>query len=430
MSIQRLGEAEARRRRRPGIGGGATVPGRPKAPASTGQAKAPGKPKFNPMGVLKGLSTSGLLSPKQLNAAARALTVLETRPEIHGYKQITTELQKEKAREAGGLETLGRRTAGETADTYRNIAQSEADSLAHQQALGSKLTQQSGAIAAQSAQSLAGTQTNALGDLTSQLQQRGSPQGGSAQEALAQAVASQQAAQNTNSQAAQQFASSQAANFGSLGAAMAQATQMQGGQAIGGIARTTVGRIGESNAKYNQGIRETMGKLAEAKGSYGSKFTKNLLGLREGEQKYQLGQEAVRGDKESLAAQVASDKASNEVARENAKSSRISAQASALNASINQYEAEHPNASNSDIKEKRQEVKQEVREVRSMLPSLLVEAGRPPKNKQELNALIGLANTKAGADPALVRKILVNWWKAKHQGNRGEKGKTKVPYAP
>lgn len=430
MSIQKLAGAQAAQRRRRGLGGSAAVPGKPKpkAPATTQQPQ--GKPKFNPMSILGKLGASELLDPRQMGAVARAMTVLETRPEIHGYRQIATELQKEKAREAQGLETLGRRTAGETAGVYRGIAQSEADSLAHQQALGSKLTQQSGDIAAQSAQSLAGTQANALGDLTSQLQQRGSPQGGSAQEALAQAVASQQAAQNANSQAAQQFASSQAANFGALGAGMAQATQMQGGQAIGSIGRTTIGRIGESNAKYGQSIREALGKLAEAKASYGSKYIKNLLGLREGEQKFLLGKQAVRGDKESLAASIANNKEQNAIARENAESSRISANASATNAAINQYEAEHPGASKSDIKEKRQEVKQEEREVRSILPSVIAEAGRAPKTKRELNVLIGLANSKAGADPAIVRKVLLNWWKAKHQGNRGEKGATKTPYAP
>lgn len=395
---------------------------------ATGAPPAPHKPGFHPLAVLKNFEPGKPLTGKDMAQAARALTVLETRPVIHGYKGIIREEEKAKAAEAAGLGRLGERTSGNVSSTYKNIAASEAETLARQSALGKQLTTGAANIAHTGNQELAGMQTGALGDYENQLQMRGAPQGGGAQEALAQAVASQQATENTDNQAAQQFAASQAANNGSLAAAMAASAQMQGGAAVGGINRDIINRTGEANQKADQSISGAREKLGEAKAAYGPAFTKNLLGLRGNEQKFILGKAAVAGEKaklglegEKLTAEQEQNAIQNKLNQQKANASSTSAQASLINAQVNKWEAEHPNASSSAAGKKRQEVKQEVREVRSMLPSLVAEAGAPPwaaksGNKpvplnKAINLFVGHANSKVSADPALVKRVIEHWVK-------------------
>lgn len=384
------------------------------AAAESGAAPGAGKQKFHPLRFFKRLEAGDSLTGKQLVRGARALTALETRPEVHGYALLAKQLHNERETEAQGLGKLGSTLQGGVTDVYKNIAASEADSLARQQALGGQLNAASAGIASQGQQGLTSMQTGQLGDLTASLQARGAPGGGAAQQELANAVAQQQQAQSANSQAAQQFAAQQGSSYGQLGAMMAGAAQMQGGAAVGGIGQTILGRIGASNQKYDESIQSARQKLADAKALKGAKLVKNLLGLRGEEQKYELGKAAVTSEKEKLAAQIAQDKASNQIAQQNADSSRISAMASARNAAINEWEARHPGASNGEKAKHRKEVTHEVGEVKALIPSVIAELGRPPKNPKELNQFIGKVNSKASADPQLIRHVIKNWYE-KHK---------------
>ncbi len=405
-------------------GGAAPGAGQPAPPAPPAP---PAGPKYNPGKVLGNLPKSGLLTPKQLRAEARALSVLETRDTIHGYKQLATQLEQEKAADAKGLGVLGANLQGGVTSVYKNIAESEAQNLARQNQLGQQLNQQSGAIAQAGTQELTGMQQGALGDYEKQLEMRGAPGAGGAQQALASAVANQQATQNADSQASQQFAASQGSSYGALASQMAGAAQMQGGAAVGQIGRDVLSRVGQSNQKYNEGIQTALGKLADTKATRGASFVKTLGELNEGNRKFKLGLDTVRGNKEG---QKLKEKENEEAKAENAKKFNLELKKFGLA----QWEAHHPNAGEHKTNEKKQEIRQEVKEVKALIPSVIAELGGPPRGPKQLNYLIGKITGPASADPALVRKVLENWWtkhlqKVKSQGNRGDGNPhNNVPY--
>lgn len=398
--FQRLGQAMVAR------GGNSLAEAASQAPGVSPKPKSPSS-KFHPFQVLKGLETGSVLSGKQLSAAARALAALETRPEIRGYRQIANQLNREKEREAKGLTALGEKTQANVSSVYKNIAESEARNLAAQQALSSSLSGQSAAIAKQGAQQTAQMQEGALGDYQRQLQMRGAQnEQGGAQRALANAVANQQATQNADSQAAQQLANQSGADFLNYRSALGGATQMQGAGAVGALGRDIVNRIGESNAKYDTNIQTARGKLGEARANIGGRMVKNLLGLREGEQKFLLGEQATRTNKEKLAAEKEQNREANAIARQNAASSATSAHASLINALTSRWESHHPGASSNELLKHRREVKHDVNEVKALIPGVVAELGRPPKNPKELRFLEAKMNSKAGADPVIVQRVL------------------------
>lgn len=376
----------------------------------------PNKPKFNPYKVLKGLETNKLLTPQQLNRAANALTVLETRPEIHGYQRIAKQLGEQKGLEDQGLLNLGQRTTGQVSSAYQNIAQSEAQSLATEKALGEQLNQRSGEIASQGAAALTAAQQGATDALGANLALRGGAPGGSAQEQLAQAVAAQKSTQASDSAAAQQFAASQGASTAGMLAEMAGSAQMQGGATVGQIGRDIIGRKAEADQKYGQSIREALGKKAEAKASFGAKNVKNLLELRANEQKYGLGKAAVQGEKTKL--QLEKEKAGEE-GKQNAIKNKLAvaklnnetkkAEASWLDATTNAWEAQHPNASSGEAGKHRKEYREGAAEVRALIPSLVAAYGAP-KNQKMLNQFTNAVNSKASANPTIVKKVLEIWW--------------------
>lgn len=381
----------------------------------------PTKPKFRPYKVLKGLETNKLLSPKQINAAARALTTLETRPEIHGYQRIAKQLAQQKALEDQGLLNLGQRTTGNVSSVYQNIAQSQAQSLATEKALGEQLNARSSEIGSQSAAALNATDTGATEAANANIALRGGAPGGSAQEQLAQAVAAQKATQASDSAAAQQFAASQGASTAGMLAEMAGSTAMQGGATVGQIGRDIIGRKAEADQKFNQNIQEALQKKGEAKASFGPKDVKNLLELRANEQKYQLGKAAVAGNKAKLSLeQKEGARAAKTEAEQNAINNKLaaaklanetkSAEASWLNATTNAWEAHHPNAAKGEAGKKRSERKEEAGEVRSLIPQAVSHFGGPPKNQQQLNQIIEHINEKASAKPTVVKKIVEIWW--------------------
>lgn len=384
----------------------------PGAAQTGGGGNAGNKGGFHPRKVLNELETGKLLTPKQLKRAARAITALEVRPQVKGYGRLANELTNERETEAKGLGALGTQLQSGVGDVYKNIAQSEAQSLASQQALANQLNQTTAGIVSQGQQDLTAMQNTQTQGVADALAARGAPTGGGAQQELAAAVAAQQANQSANSQASQQFAAQQGAAGSNFLSSLAGSTQMQGGAAVGGIGQTVIGRIAKSNREYGGDIREALAKKAEAKASKGSLFAKNLLGLRGEEQKFKLGEQAVTGKKEELAlskqeAQQAKKENRQDQAQQKQENSQWAAEFG-----LKQWEAAHPNAGSNKVAEKRHEIKQNVNEVKSLLATVVGAEGAP-KNNQQLNALIGELNSKASANPALVRKVAQRWWKKK-----------------
>lgn len=394
---------------RQALGGGGVARGGSLARASAVSGAAPGasgagkKKKYNPYAVLSSLESGDLLSGKDLTRAARALTALEIRPQVRGYKQLASQLRSEREMEAKGLGALGTRLQGGVTDVYKNIASAEAQGLANQQALGQGLVTQSGAIAQTGAQDLRAMQGGEVGDYTKALALRGAPGGGSAQQDLANAVAAQQANQSANSQAAQQAAASQATGYSQLASGLAGSAQLQGGAAVAGIGRDILSRTAESNQKYGEGIQTALGKAGDARALKGSTFIKNLLELRGGEQKYQLGRAAVRGERQA-------NQLGKEQLAEDKRQANMSNQLGLASLALKEWEAAHPGAASGERRERKQKAKQEIREVRSLIPGLVATYGAP-ENKKMLNQFTLALNGKASADPTLVQRVLNRWYK-------------------
>jgi hypothetical protein len=378
-----------------------------KAGAAPGAGAARKKQRFNPYKVLGDLETNQLLTGKDLRQAARALAAIETRTQTGGYRRLSKELHSERESEAEGLGRLGTTLQRQVGSVYRGIADSEAQALANQQALAGQLNQTSAQIAQEGQAALDATQNTQLGGVTDALALRGAPGGGTAQQELAAAVAAQDARQSANSQASQQFAAQQGAGYGQLAAMQARSTQMQGGAAVGGIGQTVIGRVAKSNREYGQDIREARSKLAEARANKGLLFTKNLLELRGAEQKYALGKAAVRGERE--AQDLAEDKFKEEQRQNKAENNQW-----AREFGLKQWEARHPEASDDERREKREEIRQDQREIKSVIPTAVAAAkGSPAANNFE--AYVAYVNTKTSAPPQLVRKVLKDWWKKKQK---------------
>ncbi|MBS1863002.1 MAG: hypothetical protein JSS68_14975 [Actinobacteria bacterium] len=405
-----------------GTGGSEPHNNQPNAPGkpATPKPPAPPKPAYNPLKVLEGLKTGELLTPQQMTAASKALAVLETRPEIHGYKEIATQLGNEKAATDKGLEQLRNRTIGQVGNVYKGIAQTEAESLARQQALSSQLGQQTAQIGQTSANALATMQQGAIGALNQNIALRGGEAGGgSAQQQLAAAVAGQREAQATDAQAAQDFALSQGATTQGLLAGVAASEQARGGETAGQIGRDVASRQSESDLKYGESQRTALNKLAEAKASVGPKEVKDMLELRANEQKYGLGKAAVAGEKaklaqgaeelglkgEELQVEREQNAIQNKIDQQKANASTTSAAASAENAATDAWKARHPAATAKEV-EKAQKY---IGEVKAYLPSAVSTYG-PPKNPKQLNQFIGAVNKEVSAPPQIVRSVLERWF--------------------
>lgn len=405
--------------------GGAMVRGRggsqageaANAGAAPGAGQGP-KKSFRPNKVLNELETGKLLTPKQLHRAARALTALEVRPQVKGYGRLANELKGERETEAKGLGALGTQLQSGVTDVYHNIAQSAAQSLATQQALANQLNTTSAGIATEGQQALTGMQNTQTQGVADALASRGAPGGGTAQQELAAAVASQRANQSANSQATQQFAAQQGAGSVQLAAGLAGAGQLQGGQAVAGIGQTALGRIAKSNREYGSGIREALAKKAEAKASKGGLFAKNLLGLRGEEQKFLLGKEAVKGErqKQQLAEQEA-QQAKKENRQDQAQRKQENSQWAA-EFGLKQWEAAHPNAGSKEAQKKAEEIHQDVAEIKSVIPTA-VSAAKGSGAANNFEAYISYVNTKTSAPPQLVRHVLKRWWDKRAKSKLG-----------
>lgn len=424
-----LGQRNRRRgRRRGGLGEAKVAGGGSQSAASARGGAAPGagaagkgKPAFNPYKTLAELSAKRVLSPKQLREGARALTGLQTRAEVGAYRRTAGELHKERESEAKALGKLGGSLQGGVSDAYRAVAASEAQSLATQQALAGGLNQASADIARQGMADLSAMQNIQTGGVESSLAARGAPGGGAAQAELAAAVAAQKASQSAGSQASQQFAAQQGAGYGQLANMMGRATQMQGGAAVGGIGQTVIGRIGKSNREYGSDIREARAKEGEARANKGLLYAKNLLELRGQEQEFGLGKMAVTSEREKQKL------AEKENAQDQAQRKAENAQW-AKEFGLAKYEARHPNAGSDEIAEKRKEIKEDVGEIKSVIPTAVASAKRSGE-QVGLEAYISYVNTKTSAPPQLVRKVVTKWYKnAKTEGNRGVPGVPQTPY--
>lgn len=363
---------------------------------------------FRPFEVLKGLETGETLTGRQLREGARALTALELRPQLHGYRQLANQLGRERNEETAGLKKLGGELQGNVAGAYGNIANANAQGIANLQSIGSGLTQQSSQIAADAAKAQEAMQQGAVGDLNKGLEMRGAAPGGSAQEALAQAVAQQNSAQASDSAASRNLLAQQAAGASQLGALMAGSTQMQGGAAVGGIGREIASRTGQSNQKYGEAIQQALGKLADVKATKGATFTKNLLELRGGEQQFLLGKAAVAGEKQKLALE-------QEENAEDRKQQSFENKLSLAKLGLDRWKAHHPNAGEGEVHEKKQEIRQDKKEVRALIPGLVAEFGSPPADPKQLNLFIAKMNSKASADPTVVKKVVKAWWEKRYR---------------
>ena len=378
---------------------------------------------YNPQAKLRELETGQVLTGKDITRAANALTTLEVRPQVRGYARLAKQLAGERESEAKGLGKLGTQLQSGVTNVYQNIAQTEAQSLATQQALANQLNTASADIVQQGAADLSAVQNTQTQGVADALTARGAPGGGTAQQELAAAVASQQASQSANSQAQQQFAAQQGSSYGNLATMMAGATQQQGGAAVGGIGSTVIQRIAKSGREYGGDIREARAKQAEAKASRGAVFNKNLLSLRGQEQEFMLGKQAVRSEKEKLAL-------SKQEAAEARKQRGVENSQWAQEFGLKQYEATHPNAGSDEIAEKKQEIKQDVNEIKSVIPTA-VSAAKGSGAGNNFEAYVAYVNTKTSAPPQLVRKVLKRWWekranKRQAQGRKQQREADKI----
>lgn len=373
---------------------------------------------FKPWRALSQANVRGILTPKQLHAAARGLAVLENRPEIREYGRIGRQLQQEKAREAQGLEHLGARTSGTVSSAYQGIAQAAAESVAREQALANSLNTNSAKISAQGANELSQMQTGALGDYEQQLQMRGAQNTqGYAEQALAQATNAEADQRASYAQAAQNLAAQQGAGSVGLLGAQQMAAQQKGSEAITGIGRVIANRIGESNAKYNQNIQQAREKRAEAKAKIGPSAVKDFLQLRQQEREHQEAEQAIAGKKseaKAAAAEAAAERAEAKAEREaKGKQQGFENALSLRKLGLEEWEAHHPNASSGEAAKKAAELRQERENVRSVISVVYGQLNKnatlqkPSEQAEFEKALI----KESKADPRIVSKVFQHWLK-------------------
>lgn len=301
------------------FGGQGGVKKQPKRKRPSGGGGGGGRKKGGGAGDL--WDPNSILSGRRLKRASKKLTGLEIDPEVGGYQRLANELRAERQAVTSGIEGVGQRLSGQLAGNYRTLAESEAKNVARQAAIKTMLGQQSGQIAQQSEQSQTTAQQGALGSHLESLQARGAQGGGEAQQALADMVSAQRARMATSNAAAQQSAAAQGAGYEQYASAQASANQQRGAEAQGELGRTIAGSIGESNLRYGQDIRESLGKLAEAQAKRGPTRIKNLLDLRKSEREHILGGAAVKLDKAQLAETGRHNRASESTAAQNAATS-------------------------------------------------------------------------------------------------------------
>jgi len=379
---------------------------------------------FHPRKVLAELGEQkGPLTPKQQQEIARAETILETRPVIQGYKGLVKQLGQEKATEAKGYEKLGSRVSGEVGSAYHSIAEQEAASIAQQSALAAQFGAQAQTATDSATSAIAANQQAAVAGNDAELALRGAPGGSPAQEALAQSVAAQNSQATTDLTAQQQANLAQSNATPQYLAAMAGSTAMGGGAAIGSIGRATVNRIGESNQKFGQSIISAREKLAEAKGTKGATFLKNLAGEREAGEKNKLSWAALAREKEeaAAAAQAAGVKAKTEAEEraegrtqqqiENAQAQR-ELELTEKKVGNETYKTHHPGSSGGETPQ--QERQKEVAEVKSLIGPVVSGLGKVPENlpaNKVLNKYIEEVNAKTSADPTVVAAVVKRWFK-------------------
>jgi hypothetical protein len=250
-----------------------------------------------------------ILTGRRLKRFSKKLTNLEINPEVAGYRRLADELKGERGATQAGLEQLGSRLGGNVRSTYQGLAQAEAQGVARQAAIRNMLTQNSGQIAQQATQQQDTGQQGQLGGYLDSLQAKGAPGGGQAQQALSDMVAAQRARLATSNAAAQQTAVAQGAGYTSFAANQATANQQRGTEAQAGLQSTIAQRVGDSNVGFNQDIRESLGKLADAQAKRGPTRIKNLMDLRKSERDFILGRAATKIDKSKAAETARHDRA-------------------------------------------------------------------------------------------------------------------------
>src|SRR5262249_37268003 len=158
-----------------------------------------------------------------------------------------------------GLQASGDRATGNVSDAYRNMAQSAAEGLARQNAIGNLLRQRTGEIGQRAQTEAAQHQQGALGSYMQGLQLRGAPGGGAAHQALPNQAAAEQTRAAGAAQAANDYANMSAGAYQQFGSGQAAANQQRGTEAIGTLQRDIASRIAQNALSSAQDVNEARG---------------------------------------------------------------------------------------------------------------------------------------------------------------------------
>lgn len=253
------------------------------------------------------LNPSANLRGKHILRIARALTRIETQPQINAYRRLAGRYGRDMNRDLRGLHRLGERTRRQIGGAYSSTDVQLAAAKRATRQRGVNTKQQVSQIGADAGQRLNEVQTSTLGNQIDTLAGQGIPAGQSAsQSALAQAMASQQQSSDRSRTAWDQFTANQASTDNTLAANMLSANKMARVNAKAEASRITMSRKAQTRADYGEARRDVLGKLADAKSLKGSTMLKNLLELREGERSF-------LNEKAAVAAQMAQANMDNQL---------------------------------------------------------------------------------------------------------------------
>lgn len=225
------------------------------------------------------------LSGKKLRKLAIALTNAEVNPQQRALTNQIKALQGARNTDVGNLERLGTQATGNISSYYKSLAESEAQNLFRQKAIGGRARQEV---------SDAGTQANAqitqAGQTANQNLQN-SPS--AARDQLQAMIAAQQGRQSREQQTLASAASGQSANYEGLLQAMAQSNQSRGATNVSNTSRQSLADIAKTQGMYNTDIQKALSQRAGLSSDASALLMKNLSNLRGGEREFFLGKGAL-----------------------------------------------------------------------------------------------------------------------------------------
>jgi hypothetical protein len=239
------------------------------------------------------------LSGARLRRAANQLTALEVNPQRRALRNEMTQATAQ-----------GTELANRTKDYYSQIAQSESDNVARQQALGADLQGRLKGIGDQSQAALSQIGTEADQRASADTAVRGGGLGGGGSERVAAEVAAQRGLALQGAQSASSQGELSTANWSNLANIAAQARGMQGGESLGRVQNALSAQQGDIRNKQI----DLEGKVAQTR-------MKNILDLRQQGYENIVTAEGLGIDRAKIAASVQSDKRAAALARQRIKSS-------------------------------------------------------------------------------------------------------------